>query len=180
MSVFLGISGMILSILSRRFYFSLVNLGEWRKKWFNVSISKPQLRIGWSMSKKLCINVWFLKWLRPTRRWLRLKTSLLRVLRNFKIFSLKGEYEGELRISESNLFHSTNADVNNELSKKLFLILNCGISKFRLFLVWYEILFEGINSYYYFRDWSLTILWKTESFRNHFEEILILVFDKAS
>ena len=28
----------------------------------------------------------------------------------FKTFFLKVEYEGELRIFESNLFHSTNAD----------------------------------------------------------------------
>ena len=34
--------------------------------------------------------------------------------------------------------------------KKLFLILNWGISKFRLFLVWYEMLFQGIKSYKYF------------------------------
>ena len=42
-SVFLKMSGMILSILSRRFCLSLLNLGRWRKKWFNVSISKPQI-----------------------------------------------------------------------------------------------------------------------------------------
>ena len=38
------------------------------------------------------------------------KTSLLRGIMKFKTFFLKVEYEGELRIFESNLFHSTNAD----------------------------------------------------------------------
>ena len=90
--------------------------------------------------------------------WLTLKTSLLRGLIKFKIISLKVEYEGELRISECNLFHSTNADGKKELRKKLFLILNWGVTKFQLFLVWYEMLFEGIKSYKYVGDCSLTIL----------------------
>ena len=34
------------------------------------------------------------------------KTLLLRGLTKFRIFFLKVEYEGELQISESNLFHS--------------------------------------------------------------------------
>ena len=90
--------------------------------------------------------------------WLALKTSLLRGFIKFKIFFLKVEYEGELRISESNLLHSTNADGKKEFRKKLFLFLNWGITKFRLFLVWYEMLFEGVKSYKYFGDCSLTIL----------------------
>ena len=55
--------------------------------------------------------------------WLTLRTSLLRGLIKFKIFFLKVEYEGELRISEFDLFHSTNADRKKELRKKLFLTL---------------------------------------------------------
>ena len=62
--------------------------------------------------------------------WLRLKTLLLRGLLKFKIFCLKTECEGELQISESNLFHSTNTDGKIELRKKLFLTLNWGITKF--------------------------------------------------
>ena len=64
--------------------------------------------------------------------WLTLKT-LLRGLIKLKIFFLKVEHEGELRISKSNLFHSTNVDGKKKLRKKLFLILNWGITKFRLF-----------------------------------------------
>ena len=162
MSVFLKKFEMIFSILSRRFCLSLVNLGQLRKKWFNVSESKPQVKIELSVSKNLCLNLCFLKWLRATRRrmrkinpfgWLTLKTSLLRGLVKFKIFFLKVEYERELRI-----FHSTNADGKKELRKKLFLNLNWGITKFRLFLVWYKMLLEGINSCKYFGYCSLTIL----------------------
>ena len=64
MPVFLEMSGMILSILSR-FCLSLVNLGQWRKKWLNVSISKSQVQIGLSVSKKLSLNLCCLKRLRP-------------------------------------------------------------------------------------------------------------------
>ena len=37
------------------------------------------------------------------------KNEFIRDLMKFKIFFLKIKYEGELRISESNLFHSNNA-----------------------------------------------------------------------
>ena len=105
-SVFLKMSGMILSLLSRRFCLSLINLGQCRKKWFNISISKPQMQIGLTVSKRLYLNLCSFKW--PTRRrvrkislfgWLMLKTSILRGLVKFKIFFLNFEYEEELRIS---------------------------------------------------------------------------------
>ena len=67
-------------------------------------------------------------------------------------------------------------------SKKLFLVLNWGITKFRLFLVWYEMFFEGIKSYLFFGDCSLTFCKRMEVFETIvcFEEILILALDKAS
>ena len=62
------------------------------------------------------------------------------------MFFLKTEYEGELRISASNLFHSINSEGKKELRETLFLIpLNWGIPKFWLFLGWYELFFEGIK-----------------------------------
>ena len=84
------------------------------------------------VSQKLCLNLCCRKWLRQTLRrvrkvsrfgWLTLKLLLLGGLIKFKIFSLKVEYERELRLCESNLFHSTNADGIIELRKKLFLTL---------------------------------------------------------
>ena len=37
----------------------------------------------------------------------------------FKIFFLKVQYEGELQILESNLFHSTNTDGKKKTRKKI-------------------------------------------------------------
>ena len=51
--------------------------------------------------------------------WLTLKTSLLQGLIKFKIFLFKVEYEGESRISEFNLFHSTNADGKKRIKEKI-------------------------------------------------------------
>ena len=85
--------------------------------------------------------------------WLTLRTTLLRGFINVKV-----KYEGELQISEFNLFHSTKVDGEKELEKNLFLTLNLEITKFRLFLVCYELLFEVINSNKYFGECSLTIL----------------------
>ena len=128
MPAFLKMPGILVSILSRRFCFSLANLGQWIKKCFDVSTSKPQIEIILSVSKKLCLKFCSLKWLRPTQRrvrkislfgWLTLKTLLLRGLIKSKISSLKIEFKGELQIFEFNLFHSTNADRKKELRKKL-------------------------------------------------------------
>ena len=71
------------------------------------------------MSKKLCLNLCSLKLLRPEQRrvrqispfgWLTLRILSLRGLIKYKTFFLKTEHERELRIFESNLFQSTNAD----------------------------------------------------------------------
>ena len=51
--------------------------------------------------------------------WLTLKTLLLRGLIKFKIFFIKVEYERELRISESNLFHSDNANEKKGIKEKV-------------------------------------------------------------
>ena len=158
---------LMLSICSRMFCLSVVNFGQWRKKWFNVSVSKSQIQIGLSVFKKLCLNVSSLKWLRSKWRrvrkmspfgWMTLKTLLLRSFIKFKIFFLKVKYEGELPISKSNLFHSINADGKKKKSRKLFITSNWEITKVWLFFVWHELLFEGIMSKKYFRDCSLKIM----------------------
>ena len=54
-------------------------------------------------------------------RWKKLvlmKIPLLWGLMKFKIFFLKVEYEGELQISELNLFHSTNTDGKKNQEKR--------------------------------------------------------------
>ena len=117
---------LMLSICSRMFCLSVVNFGQWRKKWFNILVSKSQIQIGLSVFKKLCLNLSSLKWLRSKWRrvrkmspfgWLTLKTLLLHSFIKFKIFFLKIKYEGELPISKSNLFHSINADGKKKIKK---------------------------------------------------------------
>ena len=166
---------MILLILSRRLSFISESwaVEEEGIQCFDIKTANTN-RIK-CVSKNLCLNLCSLKWLRVAWRqvrkivyfgWLMLKTLLLRGLIKFQIFFLKVEYEGELRILESNLFHSTNAD-GKKKSKKLFLTLHWEITKFWLLPVWYELLFEGIKSHKYFGNCSLTILQKTQSFWNH-------------
>ena len=48
-----------------------------------------------------------------------LRVAAVKNIVTTSIVFLKVEFEGELRISESNLFHSTNADVKKELKKLL-------------------------------------------------------------
>ena len=104
-----------------------------------------------SVSKNLCLNFCSLKWLKPTRRrvirispfgWLTLKTSLQWGLIKLKVFFLKVEYKGDLRISEFNSLHLTNAHAKKSSNNNN----NVEIAKFLPFLVCYELLFEGIKS----------------------------------
>ena len=110
---------MILLILSRRLSFISESwaVEEEGIQCFDIKTANTN-RIK-CVSKNLCLNLCSLKWLRVAWRqvrkivyfgWLMLKTLLLRGLIKFQIFFLKVEYEGELRILGSNLFHSTNAD----------------------------------------------------------------------
>ena len=56
-SIFLKISGFMLSMFSRKFGLPLVTLRQWRKKLFKVWISKPQIKTEFSVSKKQCLNL---------------------------------------------------------------------------------------------------------------------------
>ena len=94
-----------LETLFRRSEFLFIKLGQWSKKWQVVLISKPQLQIGLSESRKPCLNLLFVSW-----RWL--KPRLLReVLINFGILLLKALRLSEFRIDLSRLFHSNVAEV---------------------------------------------------------------------
>ena len=77
----------------RRVYRSSLNVGQRRRKCEVVSISKPQLQIGFKRSRKLCLNFCSRKWIISTRRrlislvplWLlQLKTLLGEDLINFR------------------------------------------------------------------------------------------------
>ena len=51
----------------RRVYLSLVNNGEWRKKWVLNAIPWPQLHKRFKNSWKLYLNLCLLKWFKPRR-----------------------------------------------------------------------------------------------------------------
>ena len=54
----------MLTKLLRSVWRSLLNKGQWRKKWIADSTPLPQLHIGLSVSGKLCLNLCPRRWLR--------------------------------------------------------------------------------------------------------------------
>ena len=132
----------------------------------------PQQQIGFNQSRKLCLNLWSLRWLKPN---LSLVISfipiglwqvkvLLGVGRmNCKMLSLKRARLSELLILLSRLFHSITEDGKNEFLKKLCLTLNLGMLPI-LFLVLYAVLVVGILSKRYLGDWFLVILKNSKVF----------------
>ena len=93
--------------------------------------------------------------LRPFE-WLILKTLLKRGLTKIKMFFL--ELDTKKSCEYPNPSYSIQVMLMEKKLKKLFLTFNWVITKFRLFLVWYELIFAGIKSYKYFGDCSLKIL----------------------
>ena len=130
-------------------------------------MSLPQQQIGFKQSRKLCLNLWSLRWLKPN---LSLVISFipvglwqLKVLfwvgrMNCKILFLKRTKLSELLILLSRLFHSITVDGKNEFLKKVCLTLNLGILSI-LFLVLYVVLVVGILSNRYLGD-SFLIIFK--------------------
>ena len=131
----------------------------------------PQQQIGFKQSRKLCLNLWSLRWHRPN---LSLVISFipiglwhLKVLlgvggMNCKMLFLKRARLSELLMLLSRLFHLITVDGKNEFLKKLCLTLNLGMLLI-LFLVLYAALVVGILSKRYLgdlRDWFLVILKK--------------------
>ena len=108
---------------------SLKNKGEWRRKWAVDSVPWPQLHKGLIESWKLCLNLCFLKLLKPIwshvisltplglwQLWIELGAGLLK----WRIFFLNTDKLSELRKSRSSLFHSEIVEVENEFLKKCF------------------------------------------------------------
>ena len=113
--VFSKMLWLILLILLRRVNLSSEKLGHERRKWKVVSTSFPQLQIGLSVSWKLCLNLCSRRWPIPSRSLVSSFTPiglwqpkiLFAVgLMNLRIFDLKMLSVSELRMWESNLFHS--------------------------------------------------------------------------
>ena len=98
-------------------------------------MSLPQQQVGFKQSRKLCLNLWSLRWLKPslslvisfipTELW-QLKVLLGVGHMNCKMLLLKRVRLSERLILLSRLFHSITVDGKNKLLKNLCLILNLG------------------------------------------------------
>ena len=135
-------------------------------------MSWPQQQIGFKQSRKLCLNLWSLRWLKPNLSlvisfipiglW-QLKVLLGVGRMNCKMLFWKRARLSELLIRLSRLFYSITEDGNNEFFKKLCLTLNLGMLPI-LFLVLYAVLVVGILSKRYLGDWFLIIFKKIAKF----------------
>ena len=135
-----------------------------------MSLSQQQIRF--KQSRKLCLNLWSLRWLKPNLSlvisfipiglW-QLKVLLGIGRMNCKMLFLKRARLSELLILLSRLFHSITVDGKNKFLKKLCLKLNLGMLPI-LFLVLYPALVVGVLSKRYLGDWFLVILKKIGNF----------------
>ena len=164
----------VLPMIFRRVDLSFEILGQWGRKWADVSISLPQLHIRLSEYWKLCLNLCSWRWLKPNLNlgnnltpfglW-QLKTVLPEGRMKFKSVFLKIFKLSELRIFRSSLFHSITAEGKKEFRKKLCFTLNRGI--LLVFLVLYVLTEVGIILNRYFGYLYLEILKKQHSFLYH-------------
>ena len=146
----------VLPMIFRKVYLSFENLGYWRRKWADVSISLPQLHIGLGKSWNLCLNLCSRRWLKPNLDlvnnltplglW-QLKTVLPEGRMKFKSVFLKIFKLSKLQIFGSSLFHLITAEEKKEFRKKLCFTLSRGIL---VFLVLYVLTEVGIILNRYF------------------------------
>ena len=123
-------------------------------------MSLSQQQIGFRQSRKICLNLWSIRSLKPNLSlvissipvgfW-QLKVLLGVGRMNCKMLFLKRARLSELLILLSRLFHSITEDGKNEFLKKLCLTLNLGMLPI-LFLVLYAVLVVGILSKRYLGD----------------------------
>ena len=115
--VFSKMLGMIFLFLLRRVNPSSENLGHKRRKQKEVSLSflqlQSELSVFWKSSSLVSSFTPIVLW--------QSKILFAVGLINFKISNLKMLRDFELRILESNSFHSTMVDGKNKFSKKLVL-----------------------------------------------------------
>ena len=137
----------------RRSDFSLTKLRQWSKKWRVISISKPQLHISLRQSRKLSLNLWLWRWLKPrknlvrffiTLAWKQLYVLLGKDLINFRILLLKILRLSEFQIDLSRFFHAIITDRKKSFWKKLCLKWKGGI--FLGDLVLWEVIWRSSNS----------------------------------
>ena len=81
--------------LLKKVLLSLINKGQWRRKWVVDSISWPQLHKGLIESWKLCLKLFSVKWVEPGQNlviilipWVLWQLELGAGLMNWRIFFL--------------------------------------------------------------------------------------------
>ena len=123
-------------------------------------MSLSQQQIGFRQSRKICLNLWSIRSLKPNLSlvissipvgfW-QLKVLLGVGRMNCKMLFLKRVRLSELFILLSRLFHLITKDGKKEFLKKICLRLNLGMLPI-LFLVLYAVLVVGIFSMRYLGD----------------------------
>ena len=71
-------------IFSKNVFLAQRWLRQWRRKCLVVSISWPQLKIGFKQSWKLCLNLWSAKWFKPSL----ILASGFKNFKNFQTFKI--------------------------------------------------------------------------------------------
>ena len=136
------------------------------------SVSLPHQKIGFKQSRKSCLNLWCLRWLKPNLSltisfipiglW-QLKVLLGVVHMNYNMLFLNRAKLLELFMLFSRLFHSITVNGKNKFLKKVCLTLIVGMLPI-IFLVLYAVLVVGILSKRYLGDWFLVILKNCKDF----------------
>ena len=130
---------------------------------FNVL---PQQQIGFKQSRKLCLDLWSLKWLKPNLSLVNSFISIglwqVKVLlgvgrMNCTMVFLRRAKLSEVLILSPWLFHSITVDGKNEFLKKVCLTLNLGMLPI-LFLVLYAILVVGMLSKRYLGERYIVLI----------------------
>ena len=153
----------MLRMLLRKIDLTSEKIGQWWRNLKVVSMSLPQQQIGFKQSRKLYLNLWSRRWLKPNLSlannfilvglW-QLKVLFEDACINCKMLFWKKAKLSELLILLSRLFHSI-----TEFLKNVYLTLYRGMLSM-LFLVLYAVLVVGILSNRYLGDWLLGILKK--------------------
>ena len=94
-------------------------------------MSLPQQQIRFKQSRKLCLNLWSWRWLKPNISLVinfivAVESPVLRCCMNCKKL-IKQAKPSELLILLLRLFHAITVDGKNEFLRKVYLTLNRGI-----------------------------------------------------